>query len=333
MKYLIHVFFVSVFLGNSMVYNAFAQRVPLRTDSSVMAGIHFPQEAQVDRRILSVAAARTVLEMEASKYNIKIADVEVYAFPVTDGNVETARAISQNILKTLERSGYECHAAEGDPSYVWLGAGSKKVLMYLSSTRKQTDLYFGLAGSLPPSFSTVAVKPAPDVKTEISATANPAMAARTAANVSQAGPAAADKSGISANLAGYWGTISGSKINYQDGTSGMIVASGVSRGFGLQLKEDGTYLQVTVVNSGIPTYRIFVSTTGTWKVSGNQLIFSPTDRHYRKWDNEIKTTDEHSVPEPYSMIWILQSNQNTGKECLYVKYTADQPAWEELCRE
>ena len=44
-------------------------------------------------------------------------------------------------------------------------------------------------------------------------------------------------------------------------------------------------------------------------------------------------TDEHTVPERYSMIWNMKTYEVTGKECLYVKYESAQPQWEELCRE
>ncbi len=88
-----------------------------------------------------------------------------------------------------------------------------------------------------------------------------------------------------------------------------------------------------VVTSGRPNYRVFVSTLGTWSVVENQLIFNPQDRHYRKWENEIIMTDEHSDPKQYAIFWTLGSNEITGKECLYIKYDLQQEQWDELCKE
>lgn len=320
-------------LGHYPLQDNQAQRAPVKSDSSALAGVRFPREALNDRRLLSTAAAKTVLEMEASKYSIGITGVEVYSFPATEVSGEDGKVLTETIIKSFEKSGYGLWPAEGNASYTWLGSGRKKILMYISSTKKQTELYLGLASTLPP----LLTSPVPQVTGTPESAIIETATAGTGQNAVSPPVSNQYSTGNSSNilpgLVGYWGTLSGSKINYQDGTTGMIVSSGVSRGFGIELRADGTYLQVSVVNSGYPTYRIFVSTTGRWEVNGNLMVFTPSDRHYRKWDYEIKRTDEHSIPEPYTMIWMLQSNQVTGKQCLYVKYTADQPAWEELCRE
>jgi hypothetical protein len=206
--------------------------------------------------------------------------------------------------------------------------------MYLKATKKETALYFGKADNLPPFFSTVTGLT--DKSGNISeGTVNPLnsdLKSDTSFPASNAN--GSDNMTVERKkLTGIWGNLTGSKVNYQDGSTGYMVVSGQSRGYGLELRPDGSFLQTTVVTSGRPSYRIFVSTTGNWSVNGNQLIFLPNDRHYRKWENEITTTDEHSVPERYTMIWDIKTNGITGKECLYVKYDLNQPQWDELCRE
>lgn len=333
MKTMLRMSLFIIILGFLKPLDILAQRSPVSTDSSVMAGVRFPREALNDKRLFPTAAAKTVLEIEASKFGISITDVEVYYFPAAEADGENSKSLRESILKSFEKSGYEFWTAEGDVSYIWLGSVRKKMLMYISHTKKQSDLYLGLAAALPPSLTPGAEKVMPGQQTAKGETGTAGTVRNTVNSPGAGQPISGNSGNILPGLVGYWGTLSGSKINYQDGTTGMIVSSGVSRGFGIELRADGTYLQVSVVNSGYPTYRIFVSTTGKWAVNGNLLVFTPSDRHYRKWDYEIKKTDEHSVPEPYTMIWMLQSNQVTGKQCLYVKYTADQPDWEELCRE
>ena len=139
------------------------------------------------------------------------------------------------------------------------------------------------------------------------------------------------KSSVNDSPVGLWGDISGSLVNYIDESTGNIV-SGVSKGFGLNLNADGTFIQTTVIISGRPDYKIFVSTTGKWDIQGNQLTFHPEDRHYRKWENQLLTTDEHSNPEKYKATWSKRFNQNTGKECLYIRYEFDTED-RELCKE
>ena len=299
-----------------------AQRGVTSTDTSLIAGIHLPAETRADKRLLSVAAAKTLLEMEASKNNITVGDVEVFSFPIASESNENTKILDDGLLQQLEKAGYTYHDAEGNPSYKWLVSNQKKVLMYLSSTRKQTDLYFGDVSGTP-------VYP---VAQTVAQTGSKTIIAEQAGNQVSVHATAGLDNTSGHSLIGTWGNIEGSKVNFVDGSTNTVI-SGVSRGMGLNLNNDGSYLQYTVVTSGYPYYRIFVSTTGKWTVDGNLLVFTPDDRHYRRWNNEIKSTDEHSVPEPYTMIWILKRNEVTGKDCLYVKYTADQPDWEELCRD
>ncbi len=326
------VFFLSGIISFHFGFEVKGQNKTVMADSSVLAGIHLPREALLDKRLFSNAAAKTLLEMESSKYRIGISDVEVYSFPDQAGANENSQSVADSIIECLKNSGYAYQLSKEDPSFTWLGANNRNILMYLKASKKETSLYFGKADNLPPFFITAtASSDKSTIKSDgihkqinyamTSGSSNPT--SYTTANITVEGK----------KLIGQWGNLSGSKVNYQDGSTGYMVVSGQSRGFGLELRPDGSFLQTTVVTSGRPSYRIFVSTEGNWTANGNQLLFFPQDRHYRKWENEIISTDEHSVPEQYNMIWKIGPNDITGKECLYVKYTPDQPQWEELYRE
>ena len=310
------------------------QKKPVLVDSSILAGIPLPYEAFLEKRFLYTAAAKTILEMEASKYKISISDVEVFSFPNPTGTKENAQSLADTLLKFIIKSGYEFRPSNDDPSYSWLGANNRKIIMYLNATKKETALYLGKADNLPAFFSpTIGSTDKSMMKSEGTNTqVNSDLTSGTSFLNSNA--IGSDHISVEGKkLTGQWGNLSGSKVNYQDASTGYMVVSGQSRGYGLELMPDGSFLQTTVVTSGRPSYRIFVSTTGNWTINGNQLILSPQDRHYRKWENEMLTTDEHSVPERYTIIWNIRTNDITGKECLYIKYDVNQPQWEELCRE
>ncbi|HZK61278.1 MAG TPA: hypothetical protein VFC41_04325 [Anaerovoracaceae bacterium] len=310
------------------------QRVPVMADSSVLAGIPLPCKALMEKRLFFSAAAKTVLEMEASKYQIIISDVEVFSFPNTTTAQENRQLLADTLFNSLKNSGYEIRSSNDDPAYTWLSTNNRKIIMYFMVNKKETSLYFGKADKLPPSFSTTsAIAEKSTMKSEGTKTwVNSDLSSNISSDNSNP-PGLANLSAEGRQLTGKWGNLSGSKVNYQDESTGYMVVSGQSRGYGLELRPDGSFLQTTVVTSGRPSYRIFVSTTGNWTTNNNQLIFYPKDRHYRKWENEMITTDEHSVPERYTMFWNKKINDITGKECLYVKYDIGQPQWDELCKE
>ena len=286
------------------------QKKHVMADSSALAGIALPREAQFEKRIFYAAAAKTILEMEASKYHISISDVEVFSFPYIFGSEVDLKSLEDIFFQALEALGYECRPAEDDPNITWLRGNGRNIIMYFSASKNEASLYLGKAGNLPPFFNSI-----------------------PATSSGQSNPVSSEKlTAENIKLAGTWGNLRGSKVSYQDGSTGYMVVSGQSTGYGLELNPDGSFLQSVVVTSGRPSYRIFVSTTGNYTVKGDQLIFSPHDRRYRKWENEIIMTDEHSIPVPYTAYWSICKNEITGKICLYLRYENEKEA-RELCRE
>lgn len=301
-------------------------------DFSDISGIRFPVTGTRDKRILSVAAAKTILEMETSIYQIEVSDIEVLSFPNLSGVKKDAPLSNGEFTALLENEGYEIYPSTNDPSYSWVKGDKATFIMYLSGSKRETAIYLGRIDKMPPFTS-----PLNQDNTINQGNTQISVPAGKGTVTEPPNPTGQDNNsqqgtGSTGRLYGNWGMISGSPINYIDEGNSMIV-SGVSRGLGLELHEDGTYLQVSVIDSGRPNYRINISTVGKWEVKDNLLLFYPTERNYRRWEYELLRTNETSVPEPYSMIWYLSINESSRKECLYVKYDADQQKWEELCRE
>jgi hypothetical protein len=272
--------------------------------------------------------------LEATSQQVNISDVEVLTFINQSGNKEDTKNWIENVEKSLSDKRYQISRSVSDPLFSWLWKDGLYYLMYANASKKEAAVYFGVADKLPDVLNN---RSPSDVSSENRTTNNDyqSVSAQNTQHktiISNETPMeASDK--IPSELIGEWGNLVGAKVNWRDESTGYMLVSGVSKGYGLHLKADSTFLHTIVVTSGRPNYRVFVSTSGTWSALENQLILYPQDRHYRKWENEIIMTDEHSVPKQYTIFWTLKSNEITGKECMNIKYDPQQEQWDELCKE
>jgi hypothetical protein len=311
-----------------------AQNRPETVNNSSMTDIELPSEAIREYRIFYVAVAKTTLELEANSQRVNISDVEVLTYINQSGNKEDAKKWIENVEKSLSENRYKISRSVSDPSFSWLSKDGSYYLMYGNAGKKEAAVYFGVADKLPDVLNN---RPTSDISSENRTTNNDYQSVSTQNTqpktiISNDNPIEASGK-IPYALIGEWGNLVGAKVNWRDESTGYMLVSGVSKGYGLHLKADSTFLHTTVVTSGRPNYRVFVSTSGSWSVLENQLIFNPQDRHYRKWENEIIMIDEHSVPKQYTIFWTLKSNEITGKECMNIKYDPQQEQWDELCKE
>ena len=311
-----------------------AQPKTIAVVKSNLMEIKLPTEAVLDQRTFFIAAAKTTLELEAGGYQVNISDVEVLSCLNSTGIKEDAKKWIQAVEVSLKNNQYIIYPSESDPSFLWLSKNGMNFLMYASAGKKEADVYFGRADKIPDIYHSESLRqsrseilPANPPSLPVSAQIEPNVITITTAGSGE------NVNNSPADLVGNWGNLAGAKVNWRDESTGYLLVSGVSKGYSLELKPDGTFLHATVVTSGRPNYRVFVSTTGNWSVEGNQLILKPRDRHYRKWENEIIMIDEHSVPESYTLLWMKKINQITGKECLCIKYDIQQEQYDELCRE
>lgn len=301
---------------------------------SGLLGIVLPSEAICDKKIINVAAAKSTLEMEALSPSIDIMEVEILTYFNQSEIKEDAKKWLESVYSILMNDQYEVILSENDPSFYWLSKEDHYYLMYTSASKKQANIYIGKVNKLPEQYSNIHQQNT-NTTTQILSDNSPVVSTKSNQNAMmiQKEPLISTDKNILSELVGSWGNLAGAKVNWRDESTGYQLVSGVSKGYGLELKPDGTFIHSTVVTSGRPNYRVFVSTIGVWSVNADQLIFEPTDRHYRKWENEITMIDEHSVPDGYIRFWKMAINDITGKECLFIKYELQQDQWDELCRE
>jgi len=146
----ITLFLLTVYLSAHISFTSYSQKVPVEKDRSDLTGLTFPQKAFQDKKIFSVASAKTLLQMESDPYQVAVSDVEVFSFPNPDGKLDDARKLEDKVLDSIKNSGFEVFPSMNNPAFTWLSQESRLILMYLSSTRKETALYFGKVDHLPP---------------------------------------------------------------------------------------------------------------------------------------------------------------------------------------
>ncbi len=124
---------------------AFAQKKISPVSLSPLTGISLPNGSKLDRRMLSVAGAKILLEMESKKINIKLSATEVLVLPpVTAGGFN-----ADSLVKILSEMGWTISVIEGDKKYAWLQKDNRNLIMHFSMDAKETGLYFGEASSAP----------------------------------------------------------------------------------------------------------------------------------------------------------------------------------------
>ncbi len=120
------------------VVQGYSQNKLVPISRSQLTGIELPADTKQDNRILSTAAAKTLLQMKAEEGGLTVGDqVEVFTMPPTTGNqtVEMIKAAAQ-------KAGWEIRPFTNEVTYSLLVNKQRTVLMYLESLKKETALYF-----------------------------------------------------------------------------------------------------------------------------------------------------------------------------------------------
>ncbi len=121
-----------------------AQSKLVDTKQSAVTGLSLPEGSKQDKRFLSVSAAKMLLELISKKAGATIKTTEVLYLSLTNAGGFTM----ETLKTTLQQSGWSIRPVDEDPEYVWLDQNGKTVLAYLSTTKKEINLYFGeTAGS------------------------------------------------------------------------------------------------------------------------------------------------------------------------------------------
>jgi len=128
-----------------LVFSAEAQKKVTPVTQSTLTSIALPAGSKQDSRMLTVAGAKMLLEMESKKANIILSSPEVLMLPpVTAGGFN-----ADSLLKNLSDQGWAVSVIEGDKKYAWLQKDNRNLIMYFSMDAKQTGLYFAEAASAP----------------------------------------------------------------------------------------------------------------------------------------------------------------------------------------
>lgn len=156
-------FFVFVFISTV----TWGQKKLNAVNRSTLAGVSLPAGSTQDKRMLSTSSARMLLEMEAKKSGVTVAEVEVlYLPPFTQSNFG-----KDSLSMAFSAAGWIMQGTDSDDNYFWLAKEASRILVYFDPQPKQTELYLGLvsvgqvpsgggnAGSMPASPSTPVVQP------------------------------------------------------------------------------------------------------------------------------------------------------------------------------
>jgi len=119
----------------------FAQKKMIPVTKSALTGISLPAGSRQDKRMLSVSVANSLMDMESKKTNITVTNSEVLLLPGV--------GLKEIIIKSLTEAGWLVSENEGDKNYSWLHKGSQFLMMYFSSTKKESNLYFAVASAVP----------------------------------------------------------------------------------------------------------------------------------------------------------------------------------------
>ncbi len=126
-------------------FSVAAQKKLVPVTQSALTGITLPAGSKQDNRMLMVSTAEMLLEMESKKGNTTISATEVLILPAAASNAFTEDSLTAK-LKDL---GWKKTVIEADKKYSWLQKEKQYVIMYFSTGKKETSLYFARADSIP----------------------------------------------------------------------------------------------------------------------------------------------------------------------------------------
>lgn len=134
-----------IFILMIAVLPSMAQKKVVPADYSAITGIRLPDNSKQDKRGLSVAAARVVLNDESKKNKSEIGETEVFILP----SEKASGYSSDSIINALEDKGWEVMPLAHDNKYGWLKKGDEFAMIYFSTEAKATNVYIGKSKTRP----------------------------------------------------------------------------------------------------------------------------------------------------------------------------------------
>jgi len=125
------------------IVSLYGQSKVVSVSKSILTGISLPDGAKQDKRLLQEVAVKTQLEMIAEDNAITLGQsTEIFSLPVAPGN-----EMEEKIKIAAQRAGWSLVNLPSQTQYWLIQKGNQKFLMYLFTTRKETQLYFSEAFS------------------------------------------------------------------------------------------------------------------------------------------------------------------------------------------
>jgi hypothetical protein len=251
------------------VANVFAQKKLVPVSHSDITGITLPIGSKKDGRILSNAAASTLLEMESNKSNVKISATEVLMLPpFSSGGFN-----NDSLFKKLSDFGWQISAIEGDKEYAWLKKGNRIVISYFSVGSREIDLYFGEASSAP-------IRKVQEIKSMNSQQIMNGSADAVKSNNPVATKATENSIDNSA-IIGTWGVSASNQSSYRLNNG---VMNYITRQY--TFNPNGTYSFVSKAFDPFMDKILLGRENGTYQINGTNLTINPEKSVLEAWSKK-----------------------------------------------
>ncbi len=163
----------------AFTFLGFGQTNVVPATKSELTGIELPAGSKQDKRILTTAAAKTLLQMKAEENAIILGDkVEVFSLPASPN-----RQNEEQVKLAVQKAGWETHSFSTEPAYVILKSTGRMVMMYLESFKKECALYIMPVTSMnEPEVPVVVVQPVVQVEAQSQVQPQPEIKAQPPVN-------------------------------------------------------------------------------------------------------------------------------------------------------
>jgi hypothetical protein len=134
-------------------FKGISQSKLVAVSKSELTGMELPAGAKQDKRILSTAAAETLLEMTAEENATKLeGQVEVFTMPPS---------LQEQVKAAAQKAGWEIQPYTTDAAYSILKMNGRTLLIYLDSNKKETSLYIMPVATMPQEAPVVTTQASP----------------------------------------------------------------------------------------------------------------------------------------------------------------------------
>ena len=249
--------------------NLTAQKKLVPVTQSTLTGIALPTGSKQDSRILSVAAAEILLEMEISKSNTKLSATEVLVLPVQS----LVGFNNDSLAKRLTDLGWHITVNASDKKYAWLQKGNRNVISYFSIDARETALYLAEATSDPIQQSrgnkTMSSQQLPTGNIVTNQPVHPEVNKGNEVNIN------------SSAIIGAWGATASDNSSYR-------VKNGVMNYISRQytFNANGTYRFISKAYDPLMDKLLLGKEEGTYQVSGNSVSVYPKFSVLESWSKK-----------------------------------------------